>query len=74
MEHNMTVGTHCFPQSRSFAAPGPVWPEQVGIKAVTSAAAPSGRPVYHARFCTPLNPIGIDLPATHRMRMSAPEP
>ncbi|MGQ0776842.1 MAG: hypothetical protein ACT4NY_20900 [Pseudonocardiales bacterium] len=81
MENYVTAGTHCFPQFGSFAVPGPVWPEQVGIKVAMSAAAGglgaaalSGRPVYCARFRTLVNPIGPDSLAIHRMRMSAPEP
>lgn len=81
MGNYVTAGTRCFPQSGSFAAPGLVWPAQVGIELTMSAAAGSlsaavfsERRVYRARFRTLVNPIGTNLPVIHRMRMSAPEP
>lgn len=79
MENNVTTGAPCFPQSGSFAVPGPVWPEQVGIKVAMAVGAAGLRAfgecsMVRPRFRTLINPIGINLPTTHLLHMSASEP
>lgn len=81
MEIVKTTGTRCLPQFGSFAAPSPVWSAQGELQVMMPAAAGGlgidaigGRPVYRTRFRSLINQNGIDLPVTHRMRMSASEP
>lgn len=81
MEIMKTTGTRCLPQFGSFAMPDPIWREQGELQVAMPAAAGGlriatfgGRPVYRARFRSLINLNGIDLPVTHRMRMSASEP
>ncbi|MGH4016001.1 MAG: hypothetical protein ACRDSL_19180 [Pseudonocardiaceae bacterium] len=82
MEIIMSTGARCFPRCGSFTVPGLVWSEPVGTKVATPAAGGNfrgaavlgERPMYRTRFHALINPIGIDLPVTHRMRVSASEP
>ncbi|MGH3907796.1 MAG: hypothetical protein ACRDTE_26995 [Pseudonocardiaceae bacterium] len=81
MEITTTTGTRCLPQFGSFAVPSAVWHEQRELQVAMPTAADSlgfdafgGRPVYRTRFHSLINSNGIDLPVTHRMRMSASEP
>lgn len=75
MKITKTIGTRCVPQFGSSAVPGPVW--QIATPAVAGSlrnAAFGGCVVYRTRFRSLINPDGIAMPVTDRMRTSASEP
>ena len=81
MEIITAAGARCLPQSGSSAVSGPIGSEWSGWPLTAPVAADSprttvfgGRPVYRARFHSLINPDGIAMPVTHRMRVSATEP
>ena len=70
MEVYLITGAHCFPQCGHLAMSGEVWPKRL---LTARSGAPRRRPgrSFHR---TVINPTGIDLPVTDRMRTSASEP
>ena len=81
MKNTTSAGTRCLPQIGSAAVPGPVWLASSERLTTTPIGAGSlrhaifgGRVVYRTRFRSLINPDGIAMPVTHRMRMSASEP
>ena len=71
MEMCMITGAHYFPQRGPVAVRGGIWSERLLSGALRLRA---GRPFHRARYGALVNPTGIDLPVTDRMRMSASEP
>lgn len=69
MEITMTTGARYFPQFGPLAAPGEVWSERVLMAPSRARQLCPGR--FHRAL---INPIGIDLLVTDRMRRSASEP
>lgn len=81
MDNMINIGTHCFPRSGSFTVLGPDWAELVGMKVARpaadgcfSSAVVAGCLVNRTRFGISTNPMGISVPVTSRMRMSAAGP
>lgn len=81
MKNTTTAGTRCLPQTGAVALPGSAWPVSGERRIGTPVAAGSlrhaafgGCVVYRTRFRSLINPDGIAMPVTHRMRLSASEP
>lgn len=84
MEIITATGARCLPQCGSFAVSGPIrsewsgWQLAVRVASVASDSPRTtvfgGRPVYRTRFHSLINPDGIAMPVTPRMRVSASEP
>ncbi|MGH3898636.1 MAG: hypothetical protein ACRDTA_10350 [Pseudonocardiaceae bacterium] len=74
MEICMTTGARYFPQCGHLAVSGQVWSKRLLTAPTGALRLRAGRP-FHGTFCVAqVNPIGIDLPVTDRMRRSASEP
>lgn len=81
MKNTTTAGTRCLPQIGAAVVPGPVWlgsgerliAAPIGTGSLGHASF-GGRVVYRTRFRSLINPDGIAMPVTHRMRRSASEP
>lgn len=70
MESYLTTGARRFPQRGHLAMPGEVWSKRLPIAPIGALRLRAGRSFH----CTVINPTGIDLPVTDRMRTSASEP
>jgi hypothetical protein len=70
MEMYMTTGARCLPPRGPVAVPGGIWSERLRTVPSSALALRAGRSFHRVL----INPTGIDLPVTDRMRMSASEP
>ena len=73
MGMTMTTGARYLPQFGPLAASREVWSERVPA-APSACRLRAGRSFPGAFHGALMNPIGIDLPVTDRMRRSASEP
>ena len=70
MEMTKTSGARYFPQYGPPAASGGIQSQRLRLVPSGARWLVAGRPFHSA----PINPTGIDLPTTDRVRMSASEP
>ena len=70
MEICTTTGARCFPQCGHLDMPGQVWSKRLPIAPIGALRLRAGRSFHR----TVINPTGLDLPVTERMRTSASEP
>jgi hypothetical protein len=70
MEICTTTGARCFPQRGHLAMPGEVWSKRLPTAPIGALRLRAGRSFHR----TVINPTGIDLLVTDRMRTSASEP
>jgi hypothetical protein len=68
-----TTGAHYFPQ-RGPVVPGRIRSERLLTGLSGALRLRVGLPFHRACYRARVNPTGIDLPVTDRMRMSASEP
>lgn len=74
MEMCMTTGARYFPRWGPVAARGGIWSERLRTVPSGALRRRAGHPSHRAFYGARVNPTGIDLPVTDRMRMSASEP
>lgn len=70
----MLTGARCLPQRGHLPVPGELWSKRLLSAPSGALRSRAGRSFPGASYGAQVNPTGIDLPVTDRMRTSASEP